>query len=161
VRSAAARARAGWSTLGHAGRVPVVVTGADTPLGRAVVAALRADGVDVRATVRERSGRAGLAPPVAVMDLSDPLRFGAVLEGAHTLVHLDPAPLDHVLDAAEDTTLRRLVLVGGAVTAVPGTAVPGTGASGGGDLQVVHVTGDAAVADRAVVAAVVEADRRR
>jgi uncharacterized protein YbjT (DUF2867 family) len=132
--------------------VPVVVTGADTPLGAAVVAALRGAGVEVRATVRTRVAAASLPPPVAVMDLSDPLRFGAVLEGAHTLVHLDPAPLDHVVEAAEDTSLRRLVLV---------RPSGGPAADVDEPLEVVLVEGDPLTADPAVVSAVVEADRRR
>ena len=146
--------------MSHPVAVPVVVTGADTPLGAAVVAALRGAGVEVRATVRARSAAAGLPPPVAVMDLSDPLRFGAVLEGAHTLVHLDPAPLDHVIEAAEDTSLRRLVLVrpGGVAGAAeePVKLVELVGL-----VELVVVTGSPSSADPAVVTAVVAADRRR
>ena len=106
--------------------MPVVVTGADAPLGRAVALALAAAGVEVRATVRARQAVADLVARgvrTAVSDLDDPLRLGAVLEGAHTVIHLDGShPLatwDLVVDAAEDTSVRRLVTV-----APPGTAAP-------------------------------------
>jgi uncharacterized protein YbjT (DUF2867 family) len=135
--------------------VPVVVTGADTPLGAAVVAALCADPArfEVRATVRTRAAVEALARlriPVAVSDLDDPLRAGAALEGAHTVLHLDPAPLAHVLEAAEDTSVRRVV----ALAAEPG--------DGGGlpDVEVVVVAGDRSRADPSVVAALLAADRR-
>jgi hypothetical protein len=57
---------------------------------------------------------------VAVTDLSDPLRLGAVLEGAHTVLHLDRGPdgrgspadtWEWLLEAAQDTGLRRIVTV--------------------------------------------------
>jgi hypothetical protein len=97
--------------------VPVVVTAADSPLGRAVVNALLAERAgEVRATVRDRAAAAeliGLGVRTAVSDLVDPRRFGAVLEGAHTVVHLDrPSetwPL--LVEAASDTGLRRVVTV--------------------------------------------------
>jgi uncharacterized protein YbjT (DUF2867 family) len=133
--------------------VPVVVTGADSPLGAAVVAALRLDpAIEVRATVRTGAAAAALAPlriPVAVSDLDDPFRAGAAFEGAHTVVHLDPAPLMHVLEAAEDTSVRRVVLL----SAEPRYA-------GSPDVEIVVVTGDAAYADPEVVDAILEADRR-
>jgi uncharacterized protein YbjT (DUF2867 family) len=133
--------------------VPVVVTGADTPLGAAVVAALRADpAIEVRATVRTRVAAEALAPlriPVAVSDLDDPLRAGAALEGAHTVLHLDPAPLAHVLEAAEDTSVRRVVLLAAEPTYAGST-----------DFEVVVVVGDRARADPEVIAALLAADRR-
>jgi nucleoside-diphosphate-sugar epimerase len=155
--------------------VPVVVTGADQPLGAAVVDALLAagagaagggvGGVEVRATVRDRSAVPGLVRRgvrTAVSDLVDPQRFGAVLEGAHTVIHLDaadpdgrgPGPVgtwDLLLDAAEDTGLRRVVTVCG-----PGTPVPEAGPY---HLVVVRAAGYRPVP--ALVAALVEADRRR
>jgi putative NAD(P)-binding protein len=97
--------------------MPVVVTAADHPLGRAVVEALVAEGsIEVRATVRDPGAAAeliALGVRTAVSDLVDPLRFGAVLEGAHTVVHLDdpPGTWDLLLDAAADTGLRRIVTV--------------------------------------------------
>lgn len=104
--------------------MPVVVTGAELPLGRAVVLALLASGApDVRAVVRDRSAAGVLRAAgarVAVGDLSDPLRLGAVLEGAHTVVHLDTGatgtgtPADTwqwLAEAAEDTGVRRVVTV--------------------------------------------------
>jgi uncharacterized protein YbjT (DUF2867 family) len=136
--------------------VPVVVTGAETPLGRAVLHALCArEVIEVRATVREIGAAAPLRAdgvPTSVSDLSDPLQLGAVLDGAHTVVHLD-RPLSTwqwLLEAAEDTGVRRIVTV-----LPPGTAVP---EAPGYELMV--VTGSSADADPAVVAAVLSADAR-
>ena len=133
--------------------VPVVVTGADTPLGRAVLAALLRDPrIEVRATTRTRAAADALSPrrvPTAVTDLEDPLRAGAAFEGAHTVVHLDPAPLEHVLEAAEDTSVRRVVVIHPAAHPTRTDA-----------LEVVVVPGDADRAEPAVVAAIVAADRR-
>jgi uncharacterized protein YbjT (DUF2867 family) len=146
--------------------VPVVVTGADRPLGSAVVDALLAAGaVEVRATVRDRSVVAGLVARgvrTAVSDLVDPLRFGAVLEGAHTVIHVDdgapgaePAQLwDLLLDAAEGTGVRRLVTV-----CRPGLAPPPAGPY---HLVAVRATPgeDGYRPVPALVEALVEADRR-
>ena len=136
--------------------VPVVVTGADTPLGTAVVEVLRGDGAEVRATVRTRAAAAQVPRPVAVMDLSDPLRFGAVLEGAHTVVHLDPAPMHWVVEAAEDTSVRRLVLI--RPVGMPGPDVSAATTEG---LEVVVLAGDVSRVDPVLVRSIVEADRRR
>jgi uncharacterized protein YbjT (DUF2867 family) len=133
--------------------VPVVVTGADEPLGAAVVEALLAAGApEVRATV---STRAAVRPLVergvrtAVSDLVDPERLGAVLAGAHTVVHLaGPVPLATlglVLDAAQDSGLRRLVTVG---AGPPAALVVPDG------LELVLLDGSD------LVAAAVQADRR-
>ena len=108
----------------------MVVTGADQPLGRAVVAALLAAGAaEVRATVRDRSTVRALMERgvrTAVTDLVDPLRFGAVIEGAHTVIHLDGVePVrswDLLLDAAEGTGVRRLVTVCAPVADLPPAA---------------------------------------
>ncbi|MET7298724.1 NAD(P)H-binding protein [Embleya sp. NPDC005575] len=103
--------------------MPVVVTGADQPLGRAVALELAASGGEVRATVRDRGAVGALRAAgirVAVSDLCDPARLGAVLEGAHTVVHLDRgadgdgSPGDTwgwLLEAAEGTDLQRIVTV--------------------------------------------------
>lgn len=139
--------------------MPVVVTGADGPLGSAVLAAFLggADRVELRATVRDRGAVAALVAAgvrTAVSDLEDPARFGAVLEGAHTVVHLDdPLATWHlVLDAAEDTGLRRVVTV--LDPAVPAPVAPGY------DLVVLrHPVG--APPGPELLAAVLAADRRR
>ncbi|UGQ14204.1 NAD(P)H-binding protein [Yinghuangia sp. ASG 101] len=148
--------------------MPVVVTGAHLPLGRALVLALAERGVpDLRAVVRDRGGAAPLRAGgvrVAVSDLSDPLRFGAVLEGAHTVVHLDAGPGDGggpldtwawLLEAAEDTGLRRIVTVLPHGAEVP----PGDG------RDVVVVRGEpprsGETADSAMIRALVAADSRR
>lgn len=140
--------------------MPVVVTGADAPLGAAVVAAFLAaagegEPVELRATVRDRGAAAELIAAgvrTAVSGLDDPLRLGAVFEGAHTVVHLDdPAgSWDLLLEAAEDTGVRRLVAVLG-----PDAPVPAAPAY---DLVVLRVA--PGTPDAAVAAAVVAADRR-
>ncbi|MFI6582005.1 NAD(P)H-binding protein [Embleya sp. NPDC050493] len=103
--------------------MPVVVTGADQPLGRAVALELAASDGEVRATVRDRGAVGALRAAgirVAVSDLCDPGRLGAVLEGAHTVLHLDRgeggdgSPGDTwewLLEAAEGTDLQRIVTV--------------------------------------------------
>jgi hypothetical protein len=82
-------------------------------------------------------------------------RLGAVLEGAHTVVHLDrPAETaDLLVDAADGTSVRRVVAVAADVLEPP----PAYGA-----LEVVVVPADPAgePADPAAVAAVLAADAR-
>ena len=137
----------------------MVVTGADRPLGRAVVETLLARGVpEVRATVRARARvpeLIGMGVRTAVTDLVDPQRFGAVLEGAHTVIHLDPEdPLDSwdlLLEAAADTGLRRIVTL-----CLPSRVPP---AECGYELVVVRTA--SVRPSRWLVAALVEADRRR
>jgi len=135
--------------------VPVVVTGADSVLGTAVVTALLAEYVEVRATVTDRSAVRALVDRgvrTAVSDLLDAERLGAICEGAHTVIHLyGPHPvetLDLVLDAVPDTGVRRVVTVG------PPDAPAGQ--PGGVALVVVPVT----VPQEALVTALVDADRR-
>lgn len=140
--------------------MPVVVTGADSPLGAAVVAAFLAaaragDEVELRATVRDRGAVAALVAAgvrAAVSDLDDPQRFGAVLEGAHTVVHLDDplATWGLLLDAAEDTGLLRVVTVLG--PDAPPPEAP--------DYELVVLRAAAGVPVDAVAAAVLVADRR-
>lgn len=102
--------------------MPVVVTGADEPLARAVVEQLCVDGqFELRATVDDRDAVAGLVRrgvKTAVSDLGDAEGFAAVLEGAHTLMHLRGWPggrrlddIGQVLAAATDTGLSRIVTV--------------------------------------------------
>ena len=133
--------------------MPVVVTAAETPLGRLVVRRLVAEGAEVRAVVERETTDLGV--PTALAAWHDAERLGAVLEGAHTVVHL--APLKRVPDllaAAEDSGVRRLVVVTGAsapeapyeVVVVP-------------DTRRRWRTPDAVL--DALAEAVVEADRRR
>ena len=90
--------------------MPVVVTAAETPLGRLVVERLRADGAEVRAVVERPAG--GLGVPTSLTDWRDAERLGAVLEGAHTVIHLAGARrVPDLLAAAQDSGLRRIVLV--------------------------------------------------
>ena len=140
--------------------MPVVLTGANTALGQAVLIALREAGVpDIRATVPEAAAAAGprsAGVPTAVSDLSDPLTTGAVLEGAHTIVHLyRPAQTYGWLrEAAEGTSVRRVVIV------LPLDAEP-PGSLGGSDgWEVVVLTGELDSADPDLVASILAADRR-
>ncbi|MEP7020127.1 MAG: NAD(P)H-binding protein [Pseudonocardiales bacterium] len=71
--------------------MPVVVTGADTPLGRLLLDRLVGAGLDLRATVEARADVQQLVDrgvKTAVSDLVDTERFGAVVENAHTVIHL-------------------------------------------------------------------------
>ena len=91
--------------------VPVVVTAAETPLGRLVVRRLLAEGAEVRAVV-DRPAE-GLGVPTARADWEDAERLGAVLEEAHTVIHLAPERrIPQLLAAAEDSGIRRIVVVG-------------------------------------------------
>jgi hypothetical protein len=89
----------------------------------------------------------------AVCDLVDPRRFGAVLEGAHTVVHLDDptATWELLLEAAADTGLRRIVTVLGPTDDVP--------AAHPYELVLIR-TADLAPRPE-LVAALLHADRRR
>jgi hypothetical protein len=90
--------------------VPVVVTAAETPLGRLVVERLRADGAEVRAVVESPADDLGV--PTSLTDWRDAERLGAVIEGAHTVIHLAGVRrFAHLLAAAQDSGLRRIVVV--------------------------------------------------
>jgi uncharacterized protein YbjT (DUF2867 family) len=133
--------------------MPVVVVGAGSPLGGALVSALRAQEVEVRATVgrREELPPAGLGVPTAVSDLADGRTAGAVLEGAHTVVLLDTSlPWEWLLDAAEGTGVRRIVLVQDATRPAP--EAPG--------YEVVTVHGDLGNPRPGLLAEILAADRR-
>ncbi|HZG95125.1 MAG TPA: hypothetical protein VEZ46_10470 [Mycobacteriales bacterium] len=95
--------------------MPVVVTGADTPLGRLVVGRLAGQGLDLRATVESRDAvrpLVDLGVKTAVSDLVDAERFGGVVEGAHTVIHLRGVSAHLVLDGVPDV-----------VAALPGSGV--------------------------------------
>jgi NADH dehydrogenase len=71
--------------------VPVVVTGASGPVGRALVPRLVAAGSEVRALVSRQAAAdrlRELGAKVAVGDAADPELLPAVLRDAHTLCHL-------------------------------------------------------------------------
>jgi len=124
--------------------LPVVVTAAETPLGRRVVARLRAEGAEVRALVDAPA--ADLGVPTALAQWDDAERVGAVLEGAHTVVHLAGARrVADLLAAAEDSGVVRIV-----------STVPVDAAY---EVVVVPVPRFRADLD-AIAAALVEADRR-
>lgn len=148
--------------------MPVVVTGAGLPLGRALLAALADQGVpDLRAVVRDRADAAALRVAgirVSVGDLSDPLRLGAVLEGAHTVVHLDAGPdgggspmdtWEWLLDAAEDTGLHRIVTVVPQGSRMPESSLYDT------VFLVGEITPPTGTAAPGLVAELVAADHRR
>lgn len=88
--------------------MPVVVTAAETPLGRRVVARLKAEGAEVRAVVDRPAPDLGVPTSLATWD--DAERLGAVVEGAHTVVHLAGRKrVPALLEAAEDSGLVRIV----------------------------------------------------
>lgn len=103
--------------------MPVVVTGADTPLGALVIDRLVGAGLDLRATVETRAAVAPLVDrgvKTAVSDLVDTERFGAVIENAHTVIHLRGGSADailrgipDVLAALPDSGVERVVTLSG------------------------------------------------
>jgi uncharacterized protein YbjT (DUF2867 family) len=103
--------------------LPVVVTGADTPLGALVIDRLVGAGLDLRATVESRDSVQPLVDrgvKTAVSDLVDTERFGAVIENAHTVIHLRGgnagairAGIPDVLAALPDSGVERVVTLSG------------------------------------------------
>jgi uncharacterized protein YbjT (DUF2867 family) len=99
--------------------LPVVVTGADTPLGALVMDRLIGPGLDLRATVDRRDAVQPLVDrgvKTAVSDLVDTERFGAVLENAHTVIHLRGggsgqmlSGIPDVIAALPDSGVERIV----------------------------------------------------
>jgi nucleoside-diphosphate-sugar epimerase len=88
--------------------VPVVVTAAESRLGRLVVERLRSEHAEVRAVVDRDPGDLGV--PTSRADWGDAERLGAVIEGAHTVIHLAGAKrVADLLAAAEDSGLVRIV----------------------------------------------------
>ncbi|MEO6714624.1 MAG: NAD(P)H-binding protein [Mycobacteriales bacterium] len=103
--------------------MPVVVTGADSPLGELVIDRLAGRGLDLRATVDSRDAVQPLVDrgvKTAVSDLVDTERFGAVLEDAHTIIHLRGvdaarilAGVPDVIAALPDSGVERIVTLSG------------------------------------------------
>lgn len=109
--------------------MPVAVTGADTPVGTALVPLLRDRGSEVRAMVQEPGAVAhlrSLGAKVAVDVVTDPDTLRAVLDEAHTVCHLsgnlflssdesyEEAILEStrsVLRAAKKAKVKRFLLV--------------------------------------------------
>ncbi len=88
--------------------MPVVVTAAETRLGRLVVERLKAERAEVRAVVDKPAD--DLGAPTARADWGDAERLGAVLEGAHTVIHLAGRKrVADLLAAAEDSGVVRIV----------------------------------------------------
>lgn len=112
--------------------VPVVVTGADTPIGALLLDRLVGQGLDLRATVDDRDAVRPLVDRgirTAVSDLGDAERFGAIVDDAHTIVHLRggsaTAMLDgipDVLDALPESEVRRIVTLAGLGASHPSLA---------------------------------------
>jgi hypothetical protein len=99
--------------------VPVVVTGADEVVGALVIDRLAGQGLDLRATVSTRDAVGPLVArgvKTAVSDLRDTERFGAILEGAHTVIHVRELlaaveTLPDVVAALPDSGVSRVVTV--------------------------------------------------
>ncbi|HEU0133123.1 MAG TPA: hypothetical protein VFQ85_19260 [Mycobacteriales bacterium] len=88
--------------------MPVVVTAAETPLGRVVVERLRREGAEVRAVVGKPVTDLGV--PTSLADWGDAERLGAVLEGAHTVIHLaGRRRVPDLLAAAEGSGVVRII----------------------------------------------------
>lgn len=91
--------------------MPVLVAPADTPLGVALVRALRADGAEVRAWATGQGDVGALRAAgafVATGDLDDEGRLDAAMTDAHTVVGLHAHPLVRDADRL-DTHLRVLL----------------------------------------------------
>ncbi len=91
--------------------MPVLVAPADTPLGVALVRALRADGAEVRAWATGDGDVGALRAAgafVAVGDLDDEGRLDAAMTDAHTVVGLHAHPLVRDADRL-DADLRALL----------------------------------------------------
>jgi uncharacterized protein YbjT (DUF2867 family) len=89
--------------------MPVVVTGADSPVGRAVVPLLRERGSEVRATVRDPGDAdhlRSLGAKVAVDALSDADTLRAVLDDAHTVCHLSEGLFPTAGESYEEAILE-------------------------------------------------------
>jgi NADH dehydrogenase len=108
--------------------LPVVVTGASGAIGRALVPAL-ADRGEVRAVVRSEASADSLrsaGAKVAVSDLGESSVMTAVMDGAHTVIHLaggldlpdddsyvqaNYTTVDDTLAAAADAGVARFILM--------------------------------------------------
>jgi nucleoside-diphosphate-sugar epimerase len=131
--------------------VPVVVTAAETSLGRRVVARLRAEGAEVRAVVGKAVSDLGV--PTSKADWDDAERLGAVMEDAHTVIHLAGAKrVRALLEAMEGTSVVRIV----STVPVEWRAAPADGAH---EVVVIPLPRWRPDLD-AVADAIVEADRR-
>jgi len=93
---------------------PILVTGANGNVGRAVVDALRARGQRARPALRSP----GSDPEAVAFDFLRPESFGPALEGAGGLFLLRPPPISDVkptlnalVDAALDRGVRRIVFL--------------------------------------------------
>lgn len=127
----------------------VLVTGASGFLGRAVAAAVRDAGHDVRTFQRRPSGVTGVVGGAAVTDvlgtMTDPAAVARAVEGVDAVVHLaakvslagDPADFTRVnvggtqtlLDAARAAGVSRFVFVSSPSVAHTGSSIAGAGAS--------------------------------
>ncbi len=127
----------------------VLVTGASGFLGRAVAAAVRDAGHDVRTFQRRPSGVAGVVGGAAVTDvlgsMTDPAAVARAVEGVDAVVHLaakvslagDPADFTRVnvegtqtlIDAARAAGVSRFVFVSSPSVAHTGSSIAGAGAS--------------------------------
>jgi uncharacterized protein YbjT (DUF2867 family) len=94
--------------------MPVVVIGADGPIGHSLLRRLAEAGGEVRALVAHEDGiepvRA-LVPKVAAVDLEDVEHLATVFHDAHTVVHLASSDaIGFVTAAAEEAKVTRLLV---------------------------------------------------
>lgn len=99
-------------------RAPVLVTGSSGNVGSAVVDALVARNIPVRATVRKvgRASRPGVEE--VVFDFQDRSTFGPALEGCHGLFLMRPPPISNVeetllplIDQADRSGVQHIVFL--------------------------------------------------
>lgn len=122
--------------------MPVIVVGADTPIGGAIVAALLARGGEIRAVVTDPAAGAALrrqGAKVAVGDLSDGSHVAAAAYDAFTAVLVEAsakdgrqlsfaadvtAVLSGWVDALREASVRRAIWVGNPPLSLVGGSAP-------------------------------------
>ena len=147
--------------------MPVIVVGADTPPGRAIVPRLAATGGEVRAFVSSEASATtlrSLGVKVAVGDLSDDSHVAAAAHGAFCAVLVLAAAADGRLlafaaPAAVPAGWLRAVSVAGVRRVIVVGEAPGVGAGDITEIRIVPTAGSTPDEVATAVAALDEADR--